>query len=211
MFRDRFDAGTQLADRLKRFKNQDVVIWAIPKGGLPLGALVASRLNAPLDVALSKKIGHPYNREYAIGAVGLKDSLLTDAVGVTKGYIKEETERIRKKLTRRYNQYYRNRSPQNLLEKTVIIIDDGIATGNTILVTVALAHRQNPKKIVVAIPVAPDSAIQTLRDSKLIDEVICLHTSNDFQAVGQYYEDFPQVSEQEALLLMEGMGNKALE
>ena len=207
MFKDRIDAGTQLADKLQRFKNQDVVILAIPKGGLPIGAIVAPSLNAPLDVALSKKIGHPYNKEYAIGAVGLKDTILTDAMGVTKGYIKEETQRIRQKLTRLHNQYYRNRTPQKLQAKTIIIIDDGIATGNTILVTVALVHRQNPKKIVVAVPVAPDSAIHTLHDSPLIDEIVCLHSSDDFQAVEEYYENFPQVSEQEALLLMESLGN----
>ena len=204
MFKDRIDAGVQLADVLQRFENEEVVVLAIPKGGLPLGAIVAKTLNVPLDVALSKKIGHPYNREYAIGAVSLKDRVLTDAMGVTKGYIEEETRRIRRKLRQRHKQYYKNRTPQNLKNKTIIIVDDGIATGNTILVTVALIKQQEPKKIIVAVPVAPVSAIQPLKDSELIDEIIYLKAPTNFEAVGQFYKDFPQVSNEEAMRFLEG-------
>ena len=89
MFKDRIDAGIQLAERMLDYINKDVVVLAIPRGGLPLGAIIAKKLNAPLDVALTKKIGHPYNREYAIGALSLENSILSDAVGVTKGYIDE--------------------------------------------------------------------------------------------------------------------------
>ena len=98
MFKDRIDAGTQLAEKLLEFKSQNVVVLAIPRGGLPLGTIVAKALNVPLDVALTKKIGHPSNKEYAIGAVSLENIILSDAVGVTKGYIEEETARLRKKL-----------------------------------------------------------------------------------------------------------------
>ncbi|WP_273565739.1 phosphoribosyltransferase [Maribacter halichondriae] len=207
MFKNRIDAGTQLADNLVRFKNHDIVVLAIPRGGLPLGAIVAETLQTPLDVALSKKIGHPYNKEYAIGAVSLENVILSDAMGVTKGYIKEETQRIRQKLKERHDQYYQNRIPQKLKNKTVIIIDDGIATGNTILVTATLARQQKPEKIVVAVPVAPISTIRTLKDSTLVDEVICLKTPRNFRAVGQFYEDFPQVSDEEAIRLLEQVNN----
>ncbi|MGB5666259.1 MAG: phosphoribosyltransferase family protein, partial [Maribacter sp.] len=126
MFKDRNDAGIQLAKNLLKYENQNVVVLAIPRGGLPIGSIVAKELNAPLDVALTKKIGHPYQKEYAIGAVSLENIILTDAVGVTKSYIEEETIRIRKKLKERHDQYYKNRLPQNLKDKTVIIVDDGI-------------------------------------------------------------------------------------
>ncbi len=203
MFKDRIDAGTQLADKLLEFKSQNVVVLAIPRGGLPLGAIVAKALNALLDVALTKKIGHPSNKEYAIGAVSLENIILSDAVGVTKGYIEEETTRLRKKLKERHNQYYKNNVPQNIKDKTVIIVDDGIATGNTILVTIELVKMQNPNKIIVAIPVAPLSTVRKLENSPEIDEVICLETPYNFHAVGQFYEEFYQVSDQEAIQLLE--------
>ena len=199
MYMDRKDAGRQLAKSLRDLKDEDVVILAIPRGGLPLGAIVAKELNAPLDVALSKKIGHPYNKEYAIGAVSLHHDILTDAMGVTKGYIEEEKIRIRKKLKQAHRQYYQNRNPQNLENKTVIIIDDGIATGNTILVTAALVYHQKAKKIIVAVPVGSESAVRKLRNSQFIDEVICLKTPFNFKAVGQFYKRFPQVSDDEAI------------
>lgn len=203
MFEDRIDAGTQLAEKLLRFKNKNVVVMAIPRGGLPIGAIVAKTLNAPLDVALIKKIGHPYNKEYAIGAVSLEDVILTNARGVTQGHIDEEVARIRQKLKKRHDAYYKNRSPKNLKNKTVIIIDDGIATGNTLLATVELVSKQKPKKIVVAIPVAPSSGIRQFEDNPSVDETICLLVPYNFQAVGQFYEEFYQVSDQEAIQLLE--------
>lgn len=203
MFEDRTDAGIQLSQALIQFKEEDVVVLAIPRGGLPLGSIVAKKLQAPLDVVLTKKIGHPYHREYAIGAVSLENMILSNAVGVTKNYIEEETQRIRQKLRKRQNQYYKNRMPERLKNKTVIIVDDGIATGNTILVTVELVKKQQPKKIVVAIPVAPKSAIKKLRSSGNVDEVICLLTPFNFKAVGQFYIEFHEVSDEEAIQLLE--------
>ncbi len=203
MFKDRNDAGIQLAKNLLKYENQNVVVLAIPRGGLPIGSIVAKELNAPLDVALTKKIGHPYQKEYAIGAVSLENIILTDAVGVTKSYIEEETIRIRKKLKERHDQYYKNRLPQNLKDKTVIIVDDGIATGNTILVTTELVKTQNPTRIIVAIPVAPPSSVRKIEESAVVDEVVCLETPYNFHAVGQFYEEFQQVSDQEAIELLE--------
>lgn len=203
MFKDRIDAGIQLANILLPFKDKDVVILAIPRGGLPLGAIVAKTLQAPLDVSLSKKIGHPYNREYAIGAVSLENSILNDISGIHKSYINDETARIRKVLLKRHQLYYQNRKPEGLKDKIVIIVDDGIATGNTIRVTAELVSAQNPKKVVVAIPVAPATAIKNLENSSHIDQVICLETPYDFRAVGQFYEVFNQVSDEEAIQLLE--------
>ncbi len=180
-----------------------MVVLAIPRGGLPIGVIVAKTLQAPLDVSLSKKIGHPFNREYAIGAVSLENSILNDVSGVHKNYIVEESARIREKLKQRHQQYYKSRQPEDLKDKIVIIIDDGIATGNTIRVTAELVRAQNPKKVIVAIPVAPISAVKSLEDSSHIDQVICLQTPSDFMAVGQFYEFFNQVSDEEAIQLLE--------
>ena len=174
MFRNRIDAGTQLVKKLLKFKNEKVVVLAIPRGGLPLGAIVAKALNAPLDVVLTKKIGHPSHKEYAIGAVSLEDMVLTNVKGVSQEYILEEAKRIRQKLQQRHDQYYNKRSPQNIKDKTVILVDDGIATGNTLLATIELVSKQNPKKIIVAIPVAPSSAVKKLEDTSKVDEIICL-------------------------------------
>lgn len=203
MFRDIIDAGHQLAEKLMKFKDENVVVLAIPRGGLPLGAIVAKALQAPLDVTLTKKIGHPSNKEYAIGAVSLDNIIFTNDMGVNKEYIIEETERISEKLLKRHDEYYKNRLPQNVKDRTVIIIDDGIATGNTLLATIELVSKQGPKKIIVAIPVAPNSAIRKLESTLKVDEVICLQVPYNFQAVGQFYEEFYQVSDQEAIQLLE--------
>ncbi len=205
MFSDRTDAGIQLSEKLKHHAKGNVVVLAIPRGGLPVAAIVAKALNAPLDVALTKKLGHPYNREYAIGAVSLNNVVLSNAVGITKSYIEEETKRIREVLKKRYQQYYKNREAQSLKDKTVIIIDDGIATGNTVMATVELVHKQEPEKVVVAIPVAPKLSITKLKDSPLVDEVVCLSTPFNFHAVGQFYEKFYQVSDEEAISLLESV------
>ena len=204
MFANRIDAGRQLAEKLKAYKDKEnVVILAIPRGGLPLGAIVAKSLNAKLDVALSKKIGHPFNKEFAIGAVSLNNIILDDNIEISIGYIEKEKKRLRVKLKKRQAQYYKNRSPIALKDKIVIIIDDGIATGNTIRVTAQLVYDQKPEKIVIAIPVAPKSTVQELNSASYIDEVVCLETPFNFQAVGQFYMDFDQVSDEEAIKILE--------
>lgn len=198
-FKNRTEAGEQLASALLHYRGQDVVVLAVPRGGLPVGAMVARALNAPLDVALAKKIGHPFNPEYAIGAVSLADRVLNNAEGVSREYIDEISTRIREQLKERYEKFHRERPPVSLKDKVVILVDDGMATGNTIVVLTALLKQQHPAKIVVAVPVAPVSAIEKLKSSGNIDEVICLHSPYGFQAVGQYYDHFYQVSDDEAI------------
>ena len=203
MFENRTDAATQLADKLLSLKSEELVVLAIPRGGLPIGSVLATALGAPLDVVLTKKLGHPYQKEYAIGAVSLDGLILSDAIGVPKEYIEEETARIREVLKQRHRQYYKNRSPEYLRDKTIIVVDDGVATGNTLLVTIGLVKKQEPKKIIVAIPVAPPSAIKLLESTPDIDEVVCLQVPHNFHAVGQFYEEFRQVSDQEAIRILE--------
>jgi putative phosphoribosyl transferase len=203
MFKDRTDAANQLAAELIRFKNEDVVVLAIPRGGLPIGSVIAKTLNAPLDIILTKKIGHPLNKEYAVGAVSLQNRILDDTLDISERYIEEETQRIRKLLQARYDQYYKKHKPQNLKSKTVIIVDDGIATGNTLFATVDIVQQQNPTSIIVAVPVAPASVIQKLRAIPYIDEVLCLKTPYYFEAVGLHYIDFKPVTDNEAIKILE--------
>ncbi len=203
MFQDRTDAGLQLAAQLQKLPLENVVVLAIPRGGLPLGAIVAKTLNAPLDVALSKKIGHPFNKEYAIGAVSMDNIILNNIPSISESYIMEESARVREKLRKRYDQYYQNCAPFNLKGKTVIIVDDGVATGNTIKITAQMVHKSQPKRTIVAIPVAPLGAVKNMESSDYIDEVICLESPFNFHAVGQFYREFGEVSDQEAIQILE--------
>ncbi|SHJ88563.1 Predicted phosphoribosyltransferase [Maribacter aquivivus] len=208
MFKDRNDAGNQLATLLAKYKDDEVIVLAIPRGGLPIGASVATFLNAPLDVVLTKKIGHPNNKEYAIGAVSLESIILSNSNILDNNYIERETERIRRTLKERHEQYYKNRSPKKLQNKTVIIVDDGIATGNTLLATIALVHKQRPSKIVVAIPVAPPSAIYKISNLEKVEEVICILQPNNFRAVGQFYKNFEEVTDQKAIQILDSFNSK---
>ena len=203
MYENRTDAGKQLAVPLKDYQGLETVVLSIPRGGLPIGAEVARALKVPLDVALTKKIGHPQHREYAIGAVSLESVILNESEIVPKSYIEEETTRIREELQRRQDQYYKNRKPLSLKNKVVIVVDDGIATGNTLMATVQLVSKQNPSQIIVAIPVAPVQAIHMLEALPEIDRVICLATPSNFRAVGQFYLHFYQVSDEEAIRILE--------
>lgn len=203
MFKDRTDAGKQLAQRLLSYKDKDVVVVAIPRGGLPLGAAVAEALHAPLDVVLTKKIGHPLNKEYAIGAISLEHTYITKSVDATADYIEAETKRIRELLRQRQDQYYKNAKPVNLKNKIVIVVDDGLATGNTMRASLPLLKNADPLKIIVAVPVASASAIQKLENSPFVDEVVCLQQPENFMSVGQFYKAFNPVLDESAIQILE--------
>lgn len=203
IYKDRIEAANLLAIKLAAYKNENAIILAIPRGGVPLGHIVAKELNLPLEVVLSKKIGHPLQKEYAIGAVTLKSRILSDVANeVSPSYIEEETKRIRELLSQRYKDYYGTKTPVALKDKVLIIIDDGIATGNTIISTIEMLQEEQPKKIVVAIPVSSQSALQKLKDAPFVDEVVCLSAPSDFRAVGQFYKYFDQVDDAEVKTLL---------
>jgi predicted phosphoribosyltransferase len=198
MFKDRIEAAMLLADKLESYRGKNSIILAIPRGGVPMGYIIAKQLHLPLEVVLSKKIGHPLHKEFAIGAVTLKSRVLSDAAAdVSPSYIDEETKRIRALLTKRYTDYYGKKTPLQLKDKILIIVDDGIATGNTIISTIKMLHEEHPKKIVVAIPVSSKDALQKLENSPFIDDVVCLSTPINFRAVGQFYRNFDQVDDAE--------------
>lgn len=207
IYKDRKEAGKLLADKLKNYSHTNAVILAIPRGGVPVGYVISQKLNLPLEIVLSKKIGHPLHEEYAVGAVTLKSSILSDAAAdIYPLYIEKEIESIRSLLKKRFKDYYGNRKPINLKGKILILVDDGIATGNTILSIIKMLRDEKPEKVVVAIPVAPKDSVKKLKALDGVDEVICLHIPNYFMAVGQFYQNFDQVDDQEVKLLL----NKSL-
>jgi putative phosphoribosyl transferase len=200
MFRDRFEAGAKLAEKVKKYKETNAVIIAIPRGGLEVGYAISKETGLPLDVILIKKIGHPLNKEFAIGSVSLSGRIINQDVSISQRYIEEETIKIREELKRRYERYFGEREPVSLKGKTVIFTDDGIATGSTMLAAIELAGHQHPEKIVIAVPVAP---FETIKKLELIaDEVICDLIPPYFHGVGEFYEHFLQVPDAEAISLL---------
>lgn len=211
MFSNRKDTGSLLAEKLIKFSNnKNAVIVAIPRGGVPVGYVVAKKLNLPLEIVLSKKIGYPSHKEYAIGAVTLKSRILSDAaINVSEIYLEEETERIRDILKQRHKWYYDNRAPLKLKDLIVIIVDDGVATGNTLISSIKLIQQEQPSQIIVALPVAPPSAIKKIKGLPSVNETICLLVPKDFRAVGQFYRDFNQVNDEVVIQLLKEANDKS--
>lgn len=203
MFKNRIEAGRELAKKLEHLRGEPLVIIAIPRGGLPIGAILANSLNAPLDVALIKKIGHPFNREFAIGAVSLSGRVLEPQIEANVGYLEAETTRLRKALLERHRLFYRKKQPVNLKNKVAVVTDDGLATGHTMRATLNLISDQKPKAIVIALPVAPAQSLEALKAMDYVTEVVCLETPGVFNSVGQFYEDFSAVSDEQALAIFE--------
>lgn len=204
MFKNRVEAAKLLLKKLTRFANhKEVVILTIPRGGVPIGKILSDSLNVPLDLVLSKKIGHPFHKEFAIGAVTFSDIILRpESAEVPKVYIDKETKRIRELLDKRQKLYYGKRKPIDLTNKIVIITDDGVATGNTLISCIKLIKKQNPKEIIVALPVSPPGTLKTIKELKEVNEVLCLLIPDNFFAVGQFYEDFSPVSDNEVINLL---------
>lgn len=200
MFQDRIDAGLALSKYLQHYKHADAVTLAIPRGGVPVAFPVAKLLHLPLQIILSKKIGHPMHKEFAIGAVSLTGRVMAPNAFATEEYIQQETKNIREQLKARYAQYMGDKKPVPLKNKIVIIIDDGIATGYTLLSTIEMIREEMPKKIVVAVPVASRQA--ALKLSKVADEFVCVLIPPHFHSVGEFYEDFMQVSDEEVIQIL---------
>lgn len=207
IFKNRKEAGAGLALRLKEYKDKTgVVVLALPRGGAVTGYEVASYLNSPLDVLIIRKLGFPGQPELAIGAVSetgtvvLNDYIIS-SYGVTQDYIQGEISRQREVIERRIELYRKGQKLPDLTGKTVILVDDGAATGATAKAAVSTLKAGGIGKLVVALPVAPPGTAEELR--RMSDELICLKTPYDFMAVGSYYRDFAQVTDDEVVEILE--------
>lgn len=201
MFRNRLEAGLLLAEKLKKYKNTAGIVLAVPRGGVPIAYVVARKLSLPLEIILTKKIGHPLNEEYAIGAASLTDYFIVPHEHATEEYIQQELRKVRDRLKEMYKRFMGDKVPENLEGKTVILIDDGIATGNTIMGTINVLRKSKPAKIVIAVPVTSKTALQKL--SNEVDEVVAVEVPEEFHGVGAFYEDFKQVTDEEVLFYLD--------
>ena len=202
-FIDRRKAGRELADRLAQYKDQAVVL-ALPRGGVETAVEVAEELEVPLDLVIARKIGHPGNPEYAIGAVTEAGPAIWNEIeydNLEEVWRKQAEQEQRREARRRRDEYLADREPVRLKGKTVIIVDDGIATGLTMQAAIGEIRRQNPGKIVVAVPVAPRDVAEELAEQ--VNDVIVLIDPDDFSgAVGAHYENFPQLEDEDVLNLL---------
>ena len=197
MFHNRSEAGSLLAEKLIKYQGMPGVLLAVPRGGVPVAYEVATKLDLPLDIVLIKKLGHPSNKEYAIGAVGLDDIFISPGAGVSELYIQDQALKIRSRLREMKKLFMEDKEPENIFGKTIIIIDDGVATGNTLLATIRILRKSQPAKIIVAAPVISKKAADIL--STEADEVIAVMIPETFYGVGAFYEDFTQVSDDEVV------------
>jgi putative phosphoribosyl transferase len=205
-FNNRVDASMQLSKKLEKYKGQNGIVLAIPRGGVPIGYYLARFLGFKLDLLMTKKLGHPLNGEFAIGAVGLEDSIIEETENVPPEYIKEKTAEIHEQLKKRYKDFMGEKAPLDLKGKVVIVVDDGIATGRTILATIKMLRSKDPQKLVVAVPVASTEAAE--RISKEVDDFVCLYTPVPFFGVGRFYKDFSQTTDEEVINLLKELNEK---
>ncbi|MDP2861132.1 MAG: phosphoribosyltransferase family protein [bacterium] len=212
MFANRQEAGKLLAEKLIEEKLENPLILAIPRGGVVIGAEIARELNVDLDVFIAKKIGAPGNPELAIGAVGpdnvvIINHVLAHQVGADGGYLETEIKNLGLEVEERIKKFRQKKPKLTVENKTVVLVDDGIATGATVEVAIEWLRQKRAKTIVLAVPVAPPETIEKL--TPLVGKIICLHQPSFFAAVGQFYEEFPQISDEEVLnMLDDGTENK---
>lgn len=206
-FTDRSSAGRQLATRLAHLRNSDPIVLALPRGGVPVGYEIARALDAELGLVMVRKLGAPGHPEFAIGAVvdGDEPQIVfnEDAMRIVApapDYVKGEVGRQLIELERRRHAYIGDRRKPQLAGRTVIVVDDGIATGSTVTAALRGVRRQDPGRLILAVPVAPPDTVEQLR--ALCDEVVVLAMPQPFYAVGQHYHDFRQVDDREVIDLL---------
>lgn len=204
MFNDRREAGLLLAKALEKYEGTEGVVFAIPRGGVVVAKPVSDRLGMPLDLIITRKVGHPANPEYALCVVAEDGDILCneeEKTGVDKAWLEEAIETQKKEALRRRSVYLPDGHKMTVEGKTGVLVDDGIATGMTFLLAVRELRHLKPRKIVAAIPVMPDEFKVELE--KVVDEIVCLNSDIDFRgAVGAYYGDFPQIEDDEVVKLL---------
>lgn len=206
LFDDRVGAGRKLAEALREFRGKDVVVLGIPRGGVVVANEVAKGLKAPLDVVITRKIEAPGEPEYALGAVTQEGEVIMDrqaaeSLGASRQYLDAQVRQKREEVKERVRRF-RGDAPYPRLEgKVVIIVDDGIATGSSVGAAVITVRKMSPKEVVVAVPVAPADAVETMSDDGI--KVVCLETPADFLAIGEFYSKFDQVEDGEVKRILD--------
>jgi putative phosphoribosyl transferase len=210
IFRDRGEAGERLAQALAHLAGDDVVVLAIPRGGVVVADAVARALGAPLDIVVPRKVGAPGNPELGLGAVApgvrVLDERLIAELRVPPDYIEREIAAQEREIERRQRAYRGGRPPVAVQGKVAIVVDDGVATGGTAVAAARWGRREGAKRVVLAVPVAPAQALRTL--GREVDELVVLATPDPFYAVGQWYSDFTQVSDDEVVELLSRAGDR---
>jgi putative phosphoribosyl transferase len=208
LFHDRRDAGQRLGRRLLDLGLPDPLVLALPRGGVAVGVEVARLLGAPLDVVLVRKIGAPWHKELAAGAVvdGEQPELVLNpdvvrGYGIDEGYLQAEKERQLREIERRRRLYLGGRPRPRIAGRTAIVVDDGIATGATVRAALHAVRRAAPRELVLAVPVASPEVLDRLAPD--VDRIVCLHPDPDLMAVGQYYADFTQVEDDEVVAMLD--------
>ena len=206
-FANRFDAGRHLADELRRYSGRDdVQVLALPRGGVPVGYEVAKALGAPLDVFVVRKLGLPWQEELAMGAIAsggirLLNQTVIEAAGVSNEEIDQVAAEEQAELERRERQYRGDRPFPDLQNKTVILVDDGLATGSSMKAAVAAVRQKKPTRVVVAVPVAARETCLEFRT--VADEIVCAEEPEPFYAVGMWYDEFEQTTDEEVHALLD--------
>lgn len=205
-FRNRQDAGQQLAQRLGYLLEREPVVVGLPRGGVPVAAEIARELKAPLDIVLVRKVGAPHRAELAAGAVGedgitVQNTFVLRGLGLVWEDLHDQVEWERAEIARRAVTLRPDRKRVELFDRTVVVVDDGIATGSTVVAAMRVVRGLGARDVILAVPVAPADAIERMEE--LADEVVCLHAPVRFFAVGQWFEDFRQVSDREVRALLD--------
>lgn len=203
-FHDRHDAGQRLLARLPEVDPAQTVVVALPRGGVPVGAVIAEALGIPLDILLVRKVGAPMQPELALGAVTDGEAMrltinrdIQAQLNMTDAQIEDLARRELPEIERRRRTYYDGRSPTPIAGRTVILVDDGVATGATVNSALRLIRKQHPARLVLALPVAPRDVVARLE--KRADQIVCLAMPEPFHAVGAHYDDFTQVTDSEVI------------
>jgi putative phosphoribosyl transferase len=212
LFADRSDAGCKLAERLTSLAPEKPIVVALPRGGVPVAKEVADALGAPLEILGVRKIGTPHNPEYGIGALAEDGTLVIDpeAIAVLRihnGELDAIVAREAAELVRRVRAYRGNRPALDLEGRTVIVVDDGVATGVTDSAALRAVRRRKPRRVILAVPVCAPDALEHLHSE--VDQIVCLHVPHRLRGVSQYYGDFSQVSDEEVLDALESRADAA--
>lgn len=193
LFKNRIQAGKKLAEKLAEYKNKkDILVLGIPRGGIEVASAVAKELNAELSVIITKKITYPSNPEFAVGAASLGSYVIDEDYKHAEKTLKEDIKKLMSEIKSRYKKYTNGKIPI-LKGKTIIIADDGLATGHTMLAAIKYARSKKPKKIIAAVPVSSQEAYESVK--KLADKIVCLDIPINFFAVGNFYQEFGQLSD----------------